>query len=164
MHYGQHLAFMLCSAGFSFRLVHVSRRRCPRRSGCDRVAPSASALASRWRVKGCDMSGCARRVESARACFIFAKDNSCSSCNSLRGLFEQVGQRSSSVREILDKTLVEACQAQKTPDIFYRARGGPVRDGRNLVGVRFDHFTIHELATKLDEHFVSFAKRFSARR
>ena len=68
----------------------------------------------------------------------------------LRCLFEQGGQWSGSVSKIVDKTLVEACQAQKTPDIFYRARGGPVRDGHNLVGVRFDPFAIHEISTKLD--------------
>ena len=42
----------------------------------------------------------------------------------LRGRFEQGGQWSSSVREILDKTLVESWQAEKTPDIFDRSRVG----------------------------------------
>ena len=32
-----------------------------------------------------------------------------------------------------DKTLVEARQAQKTPDMFYRSRGEPVSDGCNLA-------------------------------
>ena len=40
----------------------------------------------------------------------------------LRGLFEQGDQGSGSGRDILNKTLVEAFQAQKTPNIFYRAR------------------------------------------
>jgi len=46
--------------------------------------------------------------------------------------------------------LVEACQAQKAPDIFYRARHGPGRDGRKLVGERLGPVAIHKISTKLD--------------
>ena len=67
-----------------------------------------------------------------------------------RCLFEQGCQGSDGVREILYKAFVEAYQAQNTPDIFYHAWGGPVRDGRNLVRVRFDPFSTHEISTKLD--------------
>ena len=63
----------------------------------------------------------------------------------LSGLFEKRDQWDGSASEIPDKTLVEA-----SPDIFHSEPGGPICNGRNLVGVRFDPFAIHKISPKLD--------------